>query len=91
MNTRPNIEQVVAAARSLTPELLRIVHTLYEDPELPLMEKNAAALLSGILQDNGFEVSSGIAGMETAFIASTARVIASPLETFSCARTASAI
>ncbi|HXC93407.1 MAG TPA: M20 family metallopeptidase [Geobacteraceae bacterium] len=68
MSDRPNIEQVVAAATSLTPELLRIVRALYEKPELPLKENNAAALLTGILGDNGFEVSRGVAGMETAFI-----------------------
>src|SRR6185369_8579332 len=68
MSDRPNIEQVVAAATSLTPELLRIVRALYEKPELPLKENNAAALLTGILGDNGFEVSKGVAGMETAFI-----------------------
>ena len=68
MSDRPNIEQVVAAATSLTPELLRIVRALYEKPELPLKEKNAAALLTAILGDNGFEVSRGVAGMETAFI-----------------------
>jgi amidohydrolase len=68
MSNRPNIVQVVAAAKSLTPELLRIVRELYDAPELPLMEKNASALLTGILRNNGFEIMPGVAGMETAFI-----------------------
>jgi len=68
MSNRPNIEQVVAAAKFLSPELLRIVRELYDAPELPLMEKNAAALLTGILRNNGFEIKQGVAGMETAFI-----------------------
>jgi len=68
MSNRPNIEQVVAAAKSLAPELLRIVRELYDAPELPLMEKKAAALLTGMLRNNGFEIKQGVAGMETAFI-----------------------
>jgi amidohydrolase len=71
MSTRPNLEQVVAAATSVTPEMLRIVRALYDAPELPLREKNAAALLTGILRDNGFETEQGVAGMETAFIGSS--------------------
>lgn len=68
MSSRPNIEQVVAVANTLTPELLRIVRTLYDAPETSLLEKNAAALLTGILRSSGFGVEQGVAGMETAFI-----------------------
>ncbi len=68
MSDRPNIEQVAAAAKSLTPELLRIVRTLYDEPETSLMEKNSAGLLTGILRENGFDIQTGVAGLETAFI-----------------------
>jgi len=68
MSGRPNIEQVVTAAKALAPELLRIVHALYKEPELSLQEKNSSALLTGILRNNGFGIKQGVAGMETAFI-----------------------
>jgi amidohydrolase len=68
MSDRPSLEQIVAAANSLTPEILRIVHTLYGEPEISLQEKNAAKLLTGILEDSGFVLKRGVAGMETAFI-----------------------
>lgn len=69
MSTQPGLEQVLAAARELSPEIIRIVHTLYEQPEVSLKEVNSAALLSGILAGEGFEITGNLAGMETAFVA----------------------
>lgn len=68
MSERPSLEQVTAAARELSPEIIRIVHTLFDHPEISLQETAGAALLSGILERDGFEVKRTLAGMETAFV-----------------------
>jgi amidohydrolase len=50
-------------------ELIRIANTIHANPELAFEEHQAAALLSGVLEDNGFSVQRGVAGLETAFVA----------------------
>lgn len=50
-------------------ELIRIADTIHANPELGFEEYEAAALLSGTLEKNGFAVERGVAGMETAFVA----------------------
>ena len=67
MNDKPDLEQVLAAAKAVSPEIIRIVRTLHADPEISLQETRAAALLTGILAANGFAVEAGLAGMGTAF------------------------
>ncbi len=67
MSVPPGIEQVVAAAKALSPEIVRIVRTLHAEPEISLQETRASSLLSGILAENGFTVERGLAGMESAF------------------------
>ncbi|HEY6837488.1 MAG TPA: M20 family metallopeptidase, partial [Geobacteraceae bacterium] len=47
--------------------LLDIAEELYSFPETGLNEHRAAALLSGCLEDNGFVVERGLAGLGTAF------------------------
>lgn len=69
MSVRPSPKIVDSAARELSPTILRIVRELYDHPELSLQESNSAALLAGVLDHNGFEVTSAVAGMDTAFIA----------------------
>lgn len=71
MSERPGLEQVSAAAKAFSAEIIRIVHRLYENPEISLHEKEAAALLAGILERDGFEVTAALAGMETAFMGSS--------------------
>ncbi len=71
MSERPGLEQVIAAARTVSPEIISIVHRLYGHPEVSLQEVEAAALLTGILAREGFEVTAGLAGMNTAFAASS--------------------
>ena len=66
MSDQPDLEQVIAAAKDLSPEIIRIVRTLYAEPEISLQETKAAALLAGILAAHGFAVEAGLAGMETA-------------------------
>lgn len=67
MSDKPGIDAVVAAAKAVSPEIDRIVRTLYADPEVALQEVRAAELLSGILAANGFSLERGLAGMPTAF------------------------
>lgn len=43
---------------------------IWENPELPMQEYKSSALLIGLLEENGFTVDKGVAGMPTAFIAS---------------------
>jgi amidohydrolase len=68
MSEQPGLEQVRNAAKDLSPEIIRIVHTLYEHPEISLKEVDSSALLSAILERDGFEITRNLAGMETAFI-----------------------
>ena len=44
--------------------------TIWENPELPMQEYMSSALLIELLENNGFKVDKGVAGMPTAFIAS---------------------
>lgn len=71
MSERPGLEQVIAAAKTISAEVISIVHQLYEHPEISLHEKDGAALLAGILAREGFEVKTALAGMETAFMGSS--------------------
>lgn len=51
-------------------EFISIAHDLYEYPETALQEHRSSALLSDFLIREGFDLQKGIAGMQTAFIAS---------------------
>jgi aminobenzoyl-glutamate utilization protein B len=50
-------------------EFSQAADTLWQNPELPMEEHKASALLIGLLEKNGFTVERGVAGMPTAFIA----------------------
>jgi amidohydrolase len=63
-------ERIVAEARWLHPRLIEISHTLHANPELAFHEHQAAALLTGELERAGFAIERGVAGIETAFVAS---------------------
>ena len=71
MSDQPGLVQVLTAAKDLSAEIIRIVHSLYEHPEISLQEVASSALLAGILERNGFEITSRLAGMETAFAGKT--------------------
>jgi len=47
-----------------------IAHTLWANPELGYLEKESARLLQATLEDEGFRIESGVAGIPTAFTAS---------------------
>ncbi|MFZ0215826.1 MAG: M20 family metallopeptidase [Candidatus Dormiibacterota bacterium] len=53
----------------LHPHLRTISHSLHDDPELGNREFHAAQRLTEELAENGFQVERGIAGLETAFVA----------------------
>jgi len=48
-------------------QLIQIADTIHANPELGFEEFKAASLLSKALDDAGFSVERGVAGMETAF------------------------
>ena len=51
-------------------ELIRISDTIHAKPELAFQEFEAASLLTSVLEQEGFAVQRGVAGLETAFVAS---------------------
>ncbi len=63
-------ERLRAEVEGLQPHLRTISHTLHDHPELGLREHRAAALLTEELEEHGFRVERGVAGLETAFVAS---------------------
>jgi len=62
-------QRAIAEVDVRRSELIRIADTIHANPELGFEEYEAAALLSGTLEKNGFAVERGVAGMETAFVA----------------------
>jgi len=62
--------RVMAEIDARCDELIRISDTIHAKPELAFQEFEAAALLTSVLEQEGFTVQRGVAGLETAFIAS---------------------
>jgi amidohydrolase len=62
-------QRVIADVDSRREQLIRIADTIHNNPELAFQEFESSALLSGILEENGFTVKRGVAEMETAFVA----------------------
>lgn len=62
-------EQIATEVRRMHPRLIEMSQTLHANPEICFEEHQAAALLTGELEEHGFEVERGVAGMDTAFIA----------------------
>jgi amidohydrolase len=62
--------RVVAEIDARRDELIRISDTIHANPELAFEEFESAALLTSILEQDGFTVQRGVAGLETAFVAS---------------------
>ncbi|MBI5588272.1 MAG: M20 family metallopeptidase [Deltaproteobacteria bacterium] len=61
---------VIEAAESLRDRLVALSDDFYRHPETGLKEKKTSAAMQAFLEDFGFSVTPGIAGMETAFKAS---------------------
>ena len=62
---------IAAAVQRLHPLLIDISHALHANPELLFQETKSAALLSDTLEAAGFAVERGVAGLDTAFVATS--------------------
>jgi amidohydrolase len=73
MSTGPSVEElkerIALEVRALHPALIDISHTLHANPEIRFEERLAAERLTAELDEHGFEVERGTAGLETAFVA----------------------
>ncbi|MFZ0215010.1 MAG: M20 family metallopeptidase [Candidatus Dormiibacterota bacterium] len=49
--------------------LVQLSHRIHAVPELRFEERQSSAMVADLLATNGFDVTSGVAGMETAFVA----------------------
>jgi len=63
-------QRIVDEVDARREELIRTSDTIHANPELAFQEFEAAALLTSILEREGFAVQRGVAGLETAFVAS---------------------
>lgn len=62
-------ERTMAEVDAQRAPLIEISDRIHANPEIAFEEFQAAALLSGLLEENGFQVARGVAGLQTAFIA----------------------
>ena len=62
-------ETTARAINGARPELVDLALDIHAHPELNYQEKHAAQLLSGTLEQHGFQVERGVGGVETAFTA----------------------
>jgi amidohydrolase len=61
-------QRIIDEVEARREELIHIADTLFADPEIAFEEFESAALLSSVLEENGFAVERGVAGLETAFV-----------------------
>ena len=67
----PAVEQAVSGRLDVcAAELTAVSHQLHANPEQAFAERQAVSVISAALQHRGFEVESGIGGLDTAFRAS---------------------
>lgn len=62
-------ERIAEEVRRLHPRLIDISHALHDNPETAFEETFAADLLTSELDEHGFDVERGVAGLDTAFVA----------------------
>ncbi len=62
-------ERIKREVQRLHPRLIDVSHTLHDNPEITFEEHKSAELLTNELEEHGFEVQRGVAGLDTAFIA----------------------
>ena len=65
--------KIAEEVSALHPRLIDISHSLHANPEVLFQERRSAALLAGVLEEDGFTVQRGAAGLETAFVAKRGR------------------
>ncbi|HZE89369.1 MAG TPA: M20 family peptidase, partial [Verrucomicrobiae bacterium] len=61
--------EILRAADELRDEIVEISRDLHAHPELSLEEARSARSLAGTLGKAGFSLSTGVAGLPTAFVA----------------------
>jgi amidohydrolase len=62
-------ERIAKETQALHPRLIQIARAMHQNPEIAFEEREAMALLTNELEEHGFEVERGVAGLETAFVA----------------------
>ena len=60
---------IYASVEDRRERLESLANHIWENPELALQETEAAAVIQETLSEEGFEIESGIGGLETAFVA----------------------
>ena len=69
MNKTAELKQrVMDAVDTRREQLIEIADTIHANPEIRFEEFKAAALLSGVLEENGFAVERGVGGLNTSFV-----------------------
>jgi amidohydrolase len=75
----PGRDEVIARVKQLMQtELLPMADAITKDPEIGFQETHAVAKLTSYLQAHDFDVTSGVAGLKTAFVAKYRRGTAGP-------------
>ncbi len=62
-------QRIADEVKRLHPRLVSMSHTLHDNPEILFQEHIASDLLTNELDEQGFEVERGVAGLDTAFVA----------------------
>ena len=62
-------DRIASEARALHPRLIQISQGMHANPEIAFEEHESMAALTNELEEHGFEVERGVAGLDTAFIA----------------------
>ena len=62
-------EEVCKVVDALTELLMELSTEIHKTPEMSFEEHKAVQLITAVLGDEGFEIEKGIAGLETAFLA----------------------
>lgn len=62
-------QKVLERIDQLAPQMFHVSRQIFEQPEVKFEEFEAMRILSGTLEDAGFKVDRGVAGLPTAFIA----------------------
>jgi amidohydrolase len=75
-------ERILAALDQLEGKILGISRQLHARPELSLEETESSSMLRNLLAEEGFHVESGVAGLDTAFVATRGADGASPRVAF---------
>lgn len=69
INAQKNSDKVLEKLDNQTPFYADIAHTIWDYAEMGYQEEKSSALLQKTLKDQGFKITTGVAGIPTAFIA----------------------